>query len=366
LRNAETILEIIRERGKRGLPLKEAYRLLYQPSLYLQAYGRIYRNEGAMTKGSTAETVDGMSLSKIETIIDLIRHERYRWTPVRRVYIEKKNSTKKRALGMPGWSDKLLQEVLRLILEAFYEPQFSPTSHGFRPDRGCHTALTEIHQKWNGTTWLVEGDISRCFDSLDHTILMSILAEKIQDNRFLRLLHGLLKAGYLENWKFNTTLSGVPQGGVVSPVLTNIYLDKLDKSIETILLPEYNQGDKRGRNQEYMRAIRLAWYHKSKGQTEEAQKLRQHARTMPSMDVTDPSYRRLRSIRYADDILLGFTGPLQEAKQIKEQLGAFLQEVLRLYLSETKTLITHARTQAARFLGYGATRLIEIGSQARG
>lgn len=352
MRNAETILGIIRERGKRGLPLKDVYQLLYQPALYLRAYGRIYRNEGAMTAGTTAETVDGMSYRKIETLIDLLRHERYRWTPVRRVYIEKKNSTKKRPLGMPSWSDKLLQEVIRSILEAYYENQFSPTSHGFRPERGCHTALTEIHQKWNGTVWFVEGDISQCFDSLDHSVLMSILSEKIQDNRFLRLLHGLLQAGYLENWKFNITLSGVPQGGIVSPILTNIYLDKLDKYVETILQPMYNQGEKRGRNQEYMKLARLAWYHKSKGHKQRARDLRREMRKMPSMDVNDPGYRRLRYIRYADDILLGFIGPRKEAELIKQQLGGFLQETLKLELSEAKTLITHAQTQTARFLGY--------------
>src|SRR3954464_14554716 len=156
MRNAETILTIIRERGKKGQALEDVYRQLYNPDLYLTAYGRIYRNAGAMTKGATEETVDGMSLQKIDAIIDAVRQERYRWTPVRRVYSEKKHSTKKRPLGIPSWSDKLLQEVIRLILEAYYEPQFSSSSHGFRPNRGCHTALTEIYQKWTGTTWFIE------------------------------------------------------------------------------------------------------------------------------------------------------------------------------------------------------------------
>src|SRR5437588_4337008 len=171
MRSAETVLSIIRERGKRGLPLEDMYRQLYNPSLYLIAYGRLYANKGAMTQGSTSETVDGMSMAKIEKLIDEIRHERYRWTPVRRTYIAKK-SGKLRPLGLPTWSDKLLQEVIRLILEAYYEPQFSPHSHGFRPGRGCHTALQEITKAWKGVKWFVEGDISQCFDSFDHEVML--------------------------------------------------------------------------------------------------------------------------------------------------------------------------------------------------
>ena len=223
MRKAETILGIIHERGKHGLPLDDVYRQLYNPQLVLHAYGRIYRNSGAMTPGVTGETVDGMSLAKIESIIDALRHERYRWTPVRRVYIEKKHSPKKRPLGVPTWSDKLLQEVIRLLLEAYYEPQFSCYSHGFRPNRGCHTALREIYHRWVGTKWCIEGDIAQGFDSLDHAVLVSILREKIHDNRFLRLIENLLRAGYLEAWTYHATLSGSPQGAVLSPILANIY-----------------------------------------------------------------------------------------------------------------------------------------------
>src|SRR5215208_1424176 len=147
-----------------------------------------------MTPGVDAETVDGMSLRKIQAIIEALRYERYRWTPVRRIYIDKKNSSKKRPLGLPSWSDKLLQEVIRSLLEAYYEPQFSDRSHGFRPGRGCHTALAEVSESWRGTRWFIEGDISQCFDRLDHQVLMSILGEKLHDNRFLRLIHSLLQA----------------------------------------------------------------------------------------------------------------------------------------------------------------------------
>ena len=216
MREAETVLDVLRERGRRGLPLERLYRQLFSPQLYLLAYGRLYSNKGAMTPGPDGETADGMSLRKIGRIIDALRHERYRFKPVRRVYIPKKNG-KKRPLGLPSWSDKLVGEVIRLLLEAYYEPQFSDRSHGFRPNRGCHTALSEVSNRWTGTTWFIEGDISDCFGSLDHEILLSALAERIHDGRFLRLLRNMLQAGYLEDWVWNATLSGAPQGGVVTP-----------------------------------------------------------------------------------------------------------------------------------------------------
>jgi group II intron reverse transcriptase/maturase len=218
MRSAETVLQVIRDRGKRGLLLEEdVYRQLYNPSLYLLAYSRIYKNDGALTQGVTEETADGMSMKKIEAIIEQLRYERFRWTPVRRVEIPKKNG-KKRPLGIPTWTDKLVQEVIRLILEAFYEPQFSNSSHGFRPERGCHSALTTIDRTWQGSKWFIEGDIRGCFDHIDHHVLMKILRERIKDNRFLRLIENLLKAGYCEEWSYRPTLSGTPQGGIVTPL----------------------------------------------------------------------------------------------------------------------------------------------------
>jgi group II intron reverse transcriptase/maturase len=351
MRNAETILNVIRSRGSQGLPLERVYRLLWNRDLFLLAYGRIAKNAGAMTPGATTETADGMSLAKIDAIIDALRFERYRWTPVRRVHIPKANG-KTRPLGIPTWSDKLVQEVIRLILEAYYEPQFSDRSHGFRPQRGCHTALMEVHRTWNGTVWFIEGDISAYFDRLDHSVLLAILAEKIQDGRFLRLIDELLRAGYLEEWQLNATLSGVPQGGVVSPILANLYLDRFDQWVETTLLPVYNRGAERRDNRPYNTVMRHAWVLARAGRTQEAHALRKRAKSLPAGDPTDPNYRRLRYVRYADDFLLGFIGPRSEAEEIKRQVGAFLCEELKLELSHEKTLITHARTQCARFLGY--------------
>jgi group II intron reverse transcriptase/maturase len=353
MQTANTYLGLVRERGKKGLPLERVYRQLFNTDLYLRAYGRISRNRGAMTPGVTAETADGMSLVKIQGIIERLRTETYQWTPVRRINIPKSNG-KTRPLGIPTWSDKLLGEVLRSILEAYYEPQFSEHSHGFRPGRGCHTALAEIQRTWQGTAWFIEGDISACFDSLDHQVLLEILAETIHDGRFLRLIGEMLVAGYLEEWKFNTTLSGAPQGGVVSPILANIYLDRLDRFVEQTLFPVYNHGARRKPHPEYHTLTHRAQYLRRKGQYEKAEALRKQYQTLPSIDPNDPDYRRLRYVRYADDFLLGFNGPREEAEEIKQQLGMFLTSI-KLELSKTKTLLTHARTEAANFLGYEVT-----------
>ena len=351
MRPAETVLNVIRERGERGLPLENIYRLLYNRELYLRAYGRLYSNQGAMTKGTTAETVDGMSLVKIDRIIDELRYERFRWTPVRRVNLPKPNGGT-RPLGIPTWTDKLLQEVIRMILEAYYEPQFSDHSHGFRPDRGCHTALSEVVTHWTGVRWFVEGDIKGCFDNIDHEVMLSVLGEKLHDNRFLRLLKYLLKAGYMEDWKHGRTLSGTPQGGVVSPILANIYLDRLDKYVETVLIPAHTRGKARKRNRAWVALSERTARQRKLGNHRLAAQLRKQMQQLPSYDPQDPDYRRLRYVRYADDFVLGFIGPKAEAGQIKESLVTFLRDNLKLELSKEKTLITHATSQAARFLGY--------------
>jgi hypothetical protein len=245
--------------------------------------------------------------------------------------------------------------VVRLLLEAYYEPTFSDRSHGFRPRRGCHTALREIANTWTGTAWFIEADIADCFGSLDHDLMIKILSEKIHDGRFLRLMRNMLTAGYLEDWKWGTTLSGAPQGGVASPILSSIYLHKLDVFVETVLIPEYTRGDRRARNPAYLDLQNQLAKARRRGDRALARTLRRRMVSLPSSDPDDPGYRRLRYCRYADDHLLGFTGPKVEAEQIKRRLAVFLREELKLELSHDKTLITHARTGAARFLGYEIT-----------
>jgi group II intron reverse transcriptase/maturase len=364
MRETNTILGLIHERGKKGLPLERVHRLMYNSSLYLTAYGKMYRNKGAMTEGVTDETVEGMSLDKIEMIIKALRDDMFRWKPVRRVYIPKKNG-KLRPLGLPDWSDKLVQEVMRLLLNAYYEPQFSDHSHGFRPERGCHTALREI-KRWDGTAWFIEGDISKCFDKLDHQVLLTILRENIHDERFIQLISELLEAGYLEDWKYHATLSGTPQGGVLSPLLANVYLDKLDTYVEQRLVPAYTRGQARKPNAIYENIKLKAYRARKEGRTEDAKLLRQRQQQLPSLDPNDPDFRRLRYARYADDFLLGFNGPKEEAEEIKQKLEAFLRDELQLELSQAKTLITHARTGAARFLGYEIQTIHNDTKQTKG
>ena len=351
MQNAERVLSVLRERGRKGLPCDELYRQMFNESLYLLAYGNIYSNQGAMTPGTCDETADGMSEAKIGQIIAAMRGERYRFAPVRRVYIPKKNG-KLRPLGLPSWSDKLVGEVVRLLLEAYYEPGFSDHSHGFRKGRGCHTALRKAQETWTGAVWFIEGDISDCFGSTDHEILMKILAERIRDNRFLRLIRNMLKAGYMEDWQYHETLSGTPQGGVLSPLLSNIYLHKLDEFVERELIPQYTRGNSRKVNREYSRLAKRRQDARRRGDRAGARELARQMRTVPYGDPLDPGYRRLRYIRYADDHILGFIGPKAEAEQIKAGLAAFLRETLALELNQSKTKITHARTRAARFLGY--------------
>jgi group II intron reverse transcriptase/maturase len=351
MQKAEIVLAALRKLGASDQPLERVYRQLYNENLYLAAYAKLYRNNGALTKGTQDETIDGMNLERIRSIIEEIRTERFQFTPARRVWINKKNG-KKRPLGIPNFRDKLVQEVIRGLLDAYYEPQFSNNSHGFRPTRGCHTALAQIRQQFKGIAWYIEGDIKGCFDNIDHIILVNILSKKIHDNRLLNLIKQGLKAGVMEGWQYEQTYSGTPQGAILSPLLANIFLNEFDQFVETELLPKWNQGEKRKRNpliRNYEYRIRKAT---ERNDYDEVKRLIKERRQYPYMDVQDPDYRRLKYVRYADDFILGFAGTQAEALEIKNAISQFLKYQLNLNLSEEKTLITQARKEKASFLGY--------------
>jgi group II intron reverse transcriptase/maturase len=350
MQDAETTLAIIQERGRKGLHLEDVYRRLYNPDLYLRACRRIHRYPGALRDGRTEETVDGRAPEQIGAIIEAIRYERHRWTPVRRAYSPDTGTTTPPS-DIPTWTDKLLQEVVRSILEAYYEPQFSEHSHGFRPGRGCHTALRTIQRVWKGTKWFIKGEIPECFDQIDRTVLLSILREKIHDNRFLRLLENLLKAGYREAWNHDPTRRGIPRCGMVAPILVNIYLDRLDRFVETTIIPEYTRGPSRKRNAESPKdESRIHRLSKRGGELDEG--LRERPRSVLRPDGFDPVHRSLGFVRYAADFLLGFAGPRGEVEEIRERLSTFLRDELKLELSPDRTVISHAQQEPVRFLGY--------------
>jgi group II intron reverse transcriptase/maturase len=365
MQKAENILQAIHKMGEKHIPLTRVYRSLFSEDLYLTAYAKIYKNDGALTPGSGGITADGTSMKTIRRIIEQLRYERFRFHPVRRAYADKKQGGK-RPLGMPDFPDKLVQEALRLMLEAYYEPRFRESSHGFRSDRGFHTALKDIKEKFTGTTWFIEGDIKGCFDNIDHDILMAILARDIHDGRLLNLIRLGLEAGVVEDWQYHPNESGVPQGGILSPLLANIYLHELDVFIEGTLIPEVTRGDNRRKNPEYDSLTGAITRAGRKGDWERVALLKQQRNKLPSVDTQDPNFRRLKYVRYADDFLLGFVGTKAEARQVKAKIGVFLKEHLNLEMSETKTLITHARSDYAQFLGYSIRTNHDDGQMTRG
>ena len=331
--------------------------------MFYVAYQKIASNGGSTTKGSDGRSIDEMSLARIETLIASLKDESYQPHPSRRVHIPKKNG-KTRPLGIPAFEDKLVQEVVRMILEAIYEGHFETTSHGFRPKRSCHTALLHIQKTFSGTKWFIEGDIKGFFDNIDHDVLVGILRERISDDRFIRLIRKFLKAGYVEDWKFHNTYSGTPQGGIVSPILANIYLDKLDKYVKEYIR-HFDKGTKRrpGKESNDLANERKRTVRKLKKVKDGTEKvalvarlkaIEQERAAFPSGDEMDGSYRRLKYIRYADDFILGVIGSKEDARQIKEDIKSFLSESLALELSEEKTLITHTN-KSAKFLGYEIT-----------
>jgi len=300
MQKAEQILQAVQKMGEKRIPLTRVYHSLFSEDLFLAAYDKIARNRGALTAGTESDTADGMNRKRIQNIIEQLRCERFRFRPARRIQIPKKSGGT-RPLGIPNFNDKLVQEVLRMVLEAYYEPRFRNSSHGFRPGRGCHTALTDLHYKFKGAAWFIEGDIHGCFDNIDHEILMAILARDIQDGRLLNLLRMSLEAGFMEDWQYNRTYSGTPQGGILSPLLANIYLNELDAYIEEVLIPQHSRGKRRAINLEY---YRLGYYIKcarKAGDVERLKQLELQRRTLPAQDVNDPNFRRLQYIRYADD-----------------------------------------------------------------
>lgn len=363
MRNSENVLNgLSKHSPNEDYKFERLYRILFNPNMFYAAYQRIYAKEGNMTAGTDGKTVDGMSEQRVAELIESLKTEKYQPQAARRVYIPKKNG-KMRPLGIPSFDDKLVQEVVRMILEAIYEQSFSTRSHGFRPNRSCHTALTYIQKSFTGAKWFVEGDIKGFFDNIDHDVLIGILRKRISDERFIRLIWKFLRAGYLEDWKFHNTYSGTPQGGIVSPILANIYLDQFDKYIEEYI-SKFDKGDihRRKPNPERVKLDNRKTrankkLKKAESESERAEIVRQikeidQARhKLTCFDEMDGSFKRMKYVRYADDFLIGIIGSKEDASKIKADIKTFLEAKLKLELSEEKTLITHT-SDFAKFLGY--------------
>lgn len=354
MQNANTILSILNQNSVRNKQyvFDRLYRNMFNPDFFMEAYRKMYAKPGNMTVGTDGETIDGFKKSKVDELITKLRNEQYYPVPVRRVYIPKKNNRKKkRPLGIPSFEDKLVQEVIRKMLEAIYEPIFLDASHGFRPNRSCQTALHQIKSTCRGTKWVVEGDITGCFDNVDHDILLKILSRKIHDGRFLELIRRFLKAGYFEFHQVKNSLSGVPQGGIISPILSNIYMHEFDTYMEE-LAKKLSRGKKKKPNPAYRKLDGRRSYCLQKGWYEEAEELIQKMRKLPTKDQMDGDYTRVKYIRYADDFVICVDGNKEMAEQIKHDVTLFLRENLKLELSAEKTLITNLKDERVRFLGY--------------
>lgn len=334
------------------------FQKLYNTELWLIAYERIAANQGIMTAGIDGKTADGMGMELVERMISDLKASRYKPNPSRRTYRDKPNGSK-RPIGIPSYEDKLLQGVVTLLLEAIYEPIFSTNSHGFRPDRSCHTALEQV-KRMNGTRWWVEGDIKGFFDNLHHETLLKILEKRITDNRFLHLIRQFLEAGYIEDWQYHKTYSGTPQGGTLSPLLSNIYLNDLDQMMLK-KIAEFNQGKKRRIRNEYSRLCyrrnRAKQTARQTGDWSEFKVLTKQMHRTQAADHFDENFRRMTYVRYADDFLIGIIGSKADATTCKAWLMEYLQNELHLELSQEKTLITNAKDRI-QFLGYDIKRWI--------
>lgn len=374
MRSPQNVLESLSSKAcNSNYQYQRLYRNLYNPEFYLTAYQKIQAKQGSMTAGTDGKTADGMGMKRINALIAKLRDFSYQPSPARRTYIPKANG-KKRPLGIPSFDDKLVQEVVRMILESIYEPTFLNTSHGFRPKRSCHTALQYVQKNFTGVKWFVEGDIKGCFDHVDHHVLVNILRRRIQDEHFIGLIWKFLKAGYMEDWVYHNTYSGTPQGSIISPILANIYLNELD-----VFMAQYaqtfRQGDKRRINPAYKKPLdkrrgKQEWLKRNEHKISQEQKaavkaeideINQYLRTIPYVDPMDDGYKRLVYVRYADDFLIGVIGSKVDAKQVKADVGQFIRQQLLLELSQEKTLITHG-SDFAQFLSFQITTSTEQNS----
>ncbi len=338
---------------------KELFRILHKEDIWVAAYENIKSNKGALTPGSTKETLDGMSLTRLNNLRKKVLTERYRFKPVKEIEIPKSDG-RKRPLGLPTANDKVVQEVIRMVLEAIYEPCFSKQSFGFRRGMGTHDALQHIEGKFRWVDWVIEGDIEGAYPTIDHNRLCEILNKKIHDVRFMNLIRKLLKCGILRNEKFTRSSFGVPQGSIVSPILANIYYHEMDQWVEEKAIklnqPRTTLRNKRYKQLSYQISKIADEIHNLDKRSEKYKILVKELKTLKKERMKIPSLRdeciQLEYVRYADDWMIGVSGSKELANQIKLEIGEFLNVELKQTLHPVKTKVIDLRAGKAKFLGY--------------
>jgi group II intron reverse transcriptase/maturase len=318
--------------------------------MFLMAYNRLKSKPGMMTPGISPRTLDGISSEFIDALIADLKSEVFKFSPGRRIQITKESGGK-RPLTIGDPREKLVQEIMRMVLEAIYEPNFKETSFGFRPKLGCHSALRFVFTKFKGCAWWIEGDIKGCFDNIPHDKLMELLSDRIKDQRFLQLIRKALNAGYLLDLKAsapNYDIVGTPQGSIVSPILANIYLHQLDEFVEKLK----SNFDVCGKRKRHPIVSQLRWQMTKAKKAGDSKKVRQLAvekRNSPNKLINSDN-KKLMYVRYADDWIIAVNGSRTEAKEILVKVTLFLKDK-GLTVSPTKTKITNTYKENALFLG---------------
>lgn len=341
----------------------ELYRLLYRKGLYALAYQQVMAKQGMMRTGRAFSP--GTRFEEIEGLINQLRDESYQPVPLQQIVVAGSHG-KPGKLGIPSIRDMVLQEVVRLLIEAIYDspdgPLFEHTSHGFRRGRSPHTALKEVQRTWSGVNWLFSADMRSCFNDIHHEKVIAVLEAKIQDQRFLNLLRKLLRSGYIgREWRLHDSLIGIPRGGILGPLLTNVLLDRLDKFVEH-LKEVYERGKARKTSPEYRTLVTQRQMLATRGlaRSKEFRQIGRQLAEMSPLDPDDEEFIRLKYVRYADAWLIGVTGSRQLAEVIREKIKEFLRDELSQLPGDEEMRIMHARTEQAEFLGM----LVSVGRTA--
>lgn len=341
---------------------RDIFRILYKDDIWIAAYENLKRNKGALTPGSTTETMDGMSLERLKRLKDKVCNESYKFNPVKLTSIPA-GPGKRRPLGLPTANDKIVQEVMRIIFEAIYEPKFSKLSFGFRKGKGCHDALQHVEMRFRWVDYVIEGDIQQAYPTINHQILINLIKKQIEDQRFIRLVYKLLGCGVLDEEQLKWQKTGVPQGSIVSPILANIYYHELDNFIqdikeqtETPQLEMNNLKNPAYKSLEHQITKVSKRMRDYEPQSSERRKLAKELKTLRAERLKTPGLKnkkiRIEYVRYADDWMIGIAGDRKLAIPIKNKLAEFMKNELEQELHPTKTKITDLRKGNAQFLGY--------------